>query len=137
VKGFAQKKDIDFNEVFSLVVKMSSIRVVLGLATSLNLEVEQLDVKIAFLHGDLNEEIYMDRPEGFKIKGKENLVCRLRKSLYGLKQALRLWYRKFDSFMEENGFNKTISDHCVFIKKFIDGNFLILLLYVDDVLIVG
>ena len=66
---------------------MSYIRVVLGLAARLNLEVEQLDVKIVFLHGDLEEEIYMEQPKGFKVKGKENLVCKLRKSLYGLKQA--------------------------------------------------
>ena len=75
VKGFSQKKGIDFEEIFPPVVKMSSIRVVLGLAASLDLEVEQLDVKTAFLHGDLEEEIYMDQPEGFKVKGKENLVC--------------------------------------------------------------
>ncbi|PKI76595.1 hypothetical protein CRG98_002904 [Punica granatum] len=89
VKGFNQKKGLDFEEIFSPVVKMSSIRVVLALAASLNLEIEQLDVKTAFLHGDLEEEIYMEQPEGFRVKGKEHLVCRLRKSLYGLKQAHR------------------------------------------------
>ncbi|PKI56092.1 hypothetical protein CRG98_023524 [Punica granatum] len=89
VKGFNQKKGVDFEEIFSPVVKMSSIRVVLALAASLNLEIEQLDVKTAFLHGDLEEEIYMEQPEGFRVKGKEHLVCRLRKSLYGLKQAPR------------------------------------------------
>lgn len=85
VKGFSQKKCVDFGEIFSPVVKMSSIRVVLGIAASLNLEVEQLDVKTAFLHGDLEEEIYMEQPEGFKESGKEHMVCRLRKSLYRLK----------------------------------------------------
>ncbi|KAG5549867.1 hypothetical protein RHGRI_014986 [Rhododendron griersonianum] len=137
VKGFGQKKGIDFDEIFSPVVKMSSIRVVLGMAASLNLEVEQLDVKTAFLHGDLEEEIYMEQPEGFKEKGKENLVCKLKKSLYGLKQAPRQWYKKFDSFMVDHGYSRTTSDHCVFVKKFPDGNFIILLLYVDDMLIVG
>ncbi|KAL5863382.1 hypothetical protein ACOSQ3_000896 [Xanthoceras sorbifolium] len=137
VKGFGQKKGVDFEEIFSPVVKMSSIRVVLGLAASLNLEVEQLDVKTAFLHGDLDEEIYMEQPEGFQVKGKEKSVCRLKKSLYGLKQAPRQWYKKFDSFMEKNEYNRTTADHCVFIKKFSDGDFIILLLYVDDMLIVG
>ena len=85
VKGCNQKKGIDFDEIFSPVVKMTSIRTVLGLAASLDLELEQLDVKTAFLHGDLHEEIYMEQPEGFEEKGKEKLVCRLKKSLYGLK----------------------------------------------------
>ena len=137
VKGFTQKKGIDFDEIFSPVVKMSSIRVILGLAASLDLEVEQMDVKTAFLHGDLEEEIYMEQPEGFEVKGKENYVCRLRKSLYGLKQAPRQWYKKFESVMGEQGFRKTTSDHCVFMQKFSDDDFVILLLYVDDMLIVG
>ncbi|KAJ7009759.1 Retrovirus-related Pol polyprotein from transposon TNT 1-94 [Populus alba x Populus x berolinensis] len=137
VKGFGQKKGIDFEEIFSPVVKMSSIRVVLGLAANLNLKVEQLDVKAAFLHGDLDEEIYMEQPEGFEAKGKDQLVSKLKKSLYGLKQAPTQWYKKFDSFMVDHGYDRTTSDHCVFMKRFLDGNFIILLLYVNDMLIVG
>ena len=136
VKGFGQKKGIDFEEIFSPVVKMSSIRVVLGLAASLNLEIEQLDVKTVFLHGNLDEEIYMNRPEGFKVKGKENLVCKLKKSLYGLKQAPQQWYKKFDSFMMSREYKRTTSNHCVFVKRFSDSDFIILLLYVDDMLII-
>jgi hypothetical protein len=94
-------------------------------------------VKTAFLHGDLEEEIYMEQSEGFRVKGKEDYVCRLKKSLYGLKQAPRQWYKKFESVMEEQGYRKTTSDHCVFVQKFPDGDFIILLLYVDDMLIVG
>ncbi|CAN1245512.1 Retrovirus-related Pol polyprotein from transposon TNT 1-94 [Linum grandiflorum] len=137
VKGFSQRKGIDFDEIFSPVVKMTSIRTVLGLAASLNLEVEQMDVKTAFLHGDLEEEIYMEQPEGFKKKKQEDFVCKLNKSLYGLKQAPRQWYKKFESVMGEQGYNKTTSDHCVFVKKFEEDDFIILLLYVDDMLIVG
>lgn len=137
VKGFSQKKGINFDEIFSPVVKMSSIQVVLGLAASMDLEIEQLDVKTTFLHGDLDEEIYMEQPEGFQVKGKENLVCCLKKSLYGLKQAPRQWYKKFESFMIDHDFHKTHSDHCVFVKNYSEGDFLILLLYVDDMLIVG
>jgi transposase InsO family protein len=137
VKGFSQRKGIDFDEIFSPVVKMGSIRVVLGLAASLDLEVEQMDVKTAFLHGDLDKEIYMEQPEGFQVKGKEDYVCRLQKSLYGLKQAPRQWYKKFESVMGEQGYRKTTSDHCVFFQRFGDDDFIILLLYVDDMLIVG
>ena len=82
---------------------MTSIRTVLSIVASMNLEVEQLDVKTTFLHGDLEEEIYMQQLEGFFEKGKEHLVCRLKKSLYGLKQAPRQWYRKFDTFMTDQG----------------------------------
>ncbi|KAF5781986.1 putative RNA-directed DNA polymerase [Helianthus annuus] len=117
VKGFSQRKGIDFDEIFSPVVKMSSIRVILGLAASLDLEVEQMDVKTAFLHGDLDKEIYMEQPEGFRVKGKEDYVCKLQKSLYGLKQAPRQWYKKFESVMGKQGYRKTISDHCVFFQR--------------------
>ena len=116
---------------------MTLIQVVLGLAASMHLELEQLDVKTSFLHGELEEEIYMEQPKGFTIKGKEHLVCRLKKSLYGLKQALRQWYKKFDSFMVEHGYDRIASDHCAFVKKFFNGEFIILLLYMDGMLIVG
>jgi hypothetical protein len=89
VKGFAQKKGIDFDEIFSPVVKMTSIRTILSLVVVEDLHLEQLDVKTTFLHGDLEEEIYMQQPHGYEVKGKENLVCRLKKRLYGLKQAPR------------------------------------------------
>ena len=89
VEGFSQKQGIDFDKIFSPIVKISSIRVVLRLVASLDLELQQLDVKIAFLHGDLKEEIYMDQLEGFKVKGKKHMVCKLKKSLYGLKQTPR------------------------------------------------
>ncbi|KAK0597070.1 hypothetical protein LWI29_021536 [Acer saccharum] len=79
----------------------------------------------------------MEQPEGFMVKGKEDYVCKLRKSLYGLKQAPRQWYKKFESVMGEQGYWKTTSDHCVFVQKFSDDDFIILLFYVDDMLIIG
>ncbi|KAL5774045.1 hypothetical protein ACOSP7_011602 [Xanthoceras sorbifolium] len=136
VKGFQQKDGIDYNEIFSPVVKLTTIRLVLKIVAAENLHLEQLDVKTAFLHGDLEEEIYMRQPEGFKEAGKENLVCRLKKSLYGLKQAPRQWYKKFDSFMSSSGFTRCQADHCCYIKRF-DNSFIILLLYVDDMLVAG
>ncbi|RDX70843.1 hypothetical protein CR513_49870, partial [Mucuna pruriens] len=95
LKGYAQKEGIDFNEIFSPVVRMTTIRIVLAMCAVFDLHLEQLDVKTAFLHGELEEEIYMLQPEGFKTQ--ENLVCRLTKSLYGLKQAPRLQQIEFGS----------------------------------------
>jgi ATP-binding cassette subfamily B (MDR/TAP) protein 1 len=95
-------------------------------------------VKTAFLHGELEEEIYMLQPEGFAETGKENLVCRLNKSLYGLKQAPRCWYKRFDSFIISLGYNRLSSDHCTYYKRFEENDvFIILLLYVDDMLVIG
>ena len=84
-KGFSQIPGIDYNDVLSSVVKHSSIRAFFGIVAMHNFELEQLDVKTAFLHGDLEETIYIDQPEGFIVPGKENFVCKLKKSLYGLK----------------------------------------------------
>ena len=89
VKGFQQKEGIDYTEIFSPVVKLTTIRLVLSIVAAEGLHLEQLDVKTAFLHGDLDEEIYMQQPEGFTVPGREDMVCRLRKSLYRLKQAPR------------------------------------------------
>ncbi|CAK8543284.1 unnamed protein product [Lathyrus sativus] len=116
---------------------MSSIKTVLSLTATLDLEVEKMDVKTTFLHGDLEEEIYMKQFNGFQVKGKEDHVCRWRKSLYGLKQDLRQWYKKFKSVMCDQGYRKTTSDHCVFVRTFPNYDFVILLLYVDDMIIVG
>ena len=98
-KGYAQTEGIDYNEVFSPVVKHSSIRILLAMVAQFDLELAQLDVKTAFLHGDLEEEIYMSQPDGFKVAGKENWVCKLKRSLYAFKQSPRQWYKRFDRFM--------------------------------------
>ena len=89
-KGFKQEHGVDFDEIFSPVVKMTTLQTLLALVASQDMELVQMDVKTTFLHGDLHEEIYMQQPEGFEVKGKEKLVCKLKKSLYGLKQAPRL-----------------------------------------------
>ena len=123
-KGFQQKKGIDYSEIFSPVVKMSTIRLVLGMVVAENLHLEQLDVKTTFLHGDLEEDIFMIQSKGFIVQGQENLVCKLRKSLYGLKQAPRQWFKKFDSFMHRIGFKKFEADHCYYIKLF-DNSYII------------
>ena len=120
-KGFKQEYGIDFEEIFSPVVKMTTLRVFLGLVATENLELVQMDVKTTFLHGDLDEEIYMQQSEGFAKKGKEHLVCRLKKSLYGLKQAPKQRYQKFDTFMQSQGFNRSTEDPCLYVKRVRDG----------------
>ncbi|KAE8732732.1 hypothetical protein F3Y22_tig00001750pilonHSYRG00022 [Hibiscus syriacus] len=134
-KGFSQQKGVDYDEIFSPVVRHTSIRAVLALVASWDLHLEQMDVKTAFLHGDLEEQIYMRQPEGFTQPGNEHLVCRLKKSLYGLKQSLRQWYKRFDSYMIKIGYNRCEYDCCVYVKSLDDGSFIFLLLYVDDMLI--
>eukprot|EP00253_Pinus_taeda_P033296 PITA_33296 len=114
---------------------MNSIRLVLSLAASLKWEVHQMDVKSAFLHGDLQEEIYMEQPIGF-IQTDSSLVCRLKKSLYGLKQAPRAWYAKMDSFLLESGFSRCYYDNTVYTKK-VGNSLIILVLYVDDLILTG
>ena len=115
-------------------MKHSSIRTLLSIVAMHDYELEQLDVKTAFSHGELEEDIYMDQPEGFVVPRKENLVCRLKKSLYGLKQSPRQWYQRFDSFMISPGFKRSDYDSCVYLKT-IEGSTNYLLLYVDDMLI--
>jgi hypothetical protein len=135
VKGFAQKKGIDFDEIFSHVVKMTSIRTILCLVVVEDFHIEQLDAKTTFLHGDLEEEIYMQHPQGYEVKGKENLVCILNKILYGLKKPPRKYNLKFDRFMIEQGYSRFHYDHCVYFKRIKNGRYIILLLYVDDTLV--
>ena len=103
-KGYFQVHGVDYIDTFASVANMDSIRLVLALAASKGWEVHHMDVKSAFLHGELHEEIYMQRPEGFQ--EDPSLVCRLKKSLYGLKQAPRAWYAKMDAFLLSIGFTR-------------------------------
>ncbi|KAD7478277.1 hypothetical protein E3N88_01413 [Mikania micrantha] len=134
-KGFTQREGIDYTEIFSPVVKHTSIRVMLAITAVKDLELEQLDVKTTFLHGVLDEQIYMKQPLGFVKKGEESKVCLLKKSLYGLKQSPRQWYRRFDEYMISNGFIRSNFDSCVYTMEYLQGKYIYLLLYVDDMLI--
>ncbi|KAK2437580.1 secreted RxLR effector protein [Trifolium repens] len=131
-KGFTQVEGIDYNEIFSLVVKHCSIRVLMAIVNQYDLELEQMDVKTAFLHGELEETIYMQQPEGF-VEDKSK-VCLLKKSLYGLKQSPRQWYRRFDEFLLKGGFVRSNYDSCVYMMKRNEKVILYLILYVDDIL---
>jgi hypothetical protein len=133
-KGFTQKEGVDYNETFSPVSKKDSFRIVMALVAYYDLELHQMDVKTVFLNGDLDETIFMAQPEGFVVKGKEPLGCRLKKSIYGLKQASRRWNLKFDQVIKKFGFKENDVDNCIY-TKIKGGKFIILVLYVDDILL--
>ncbi|KAJ0806805.1 putative RNA-directed DNA polymerase [Helianthus annuus] len=133
-KGYTQKEGIDYQETFSPVSRKDSLRIVMALVAHFDLELHQMDVKTAFLNGDLDEDVYMKQPEGFEPEGQEHLVCKLKKSIYGLKQASRQWYLKFDEVMKKQGFMKNQVDQCTYLKMS-GSNFTILVLYVDDILL--
>jgi hypothetical protein len=135
-KGYSQVEGLDYTETFAPVAKFTSIRVLLALAAAHDWEVHHMDVKTAFLNGDLEEEVYMDQPEGFQEVGKEDLVCRLKKSLYGLKQAPRAWNIKLHEELSKLGFIRLEADHSVYARGSSNGQ-TYLLVYVDDMLIVG
>ena len=133
-KGFTQREGIDYNETFSLVSCKDSFRILMALVAHYDLELHQMDVKTAFLNGDLEKNVYMAQPKGFVVEGKERMGCLLKKPIYGLKQALRQWYLKFDSTIRKFGFQENVEDNCVY-AKFKNGKYIFLILYVDDILL--
>ncbi|GJT55828.1 retrovirus-related pol polyprotein from transposon TNT 1-94 [Tanacetum coccineum] len=135
-KGFNQKEGIDYNETFAPVAKMVTLRALLAIAISHDWIIEQLDVNNAFLHGDLHEEVYMQVPQGYAQQLPPNTVCRLKKSLYGLKQANRQWFEKLTTFLKTLGFRQSYVDTSLFTLQ-TANTFLSLLVYVDDILIAG
>ncbi|RVW67898.1 Retrovirus-related Pol polyprotein from transposon TNT 1-94 [Vitis vinifera] len=135
VKAIQEEMDsLRKNETWELVTKPSSIRLLLAFVAHKDLELDQLDVKTTFLHGELDELIYMQPPEGFGEGIKDGQVCLLKKSLYGLKQSPRLWYKRFDKYMLDIGFNRSSHDGCVYFKL-TEDNMVYILLYVDDMLV--
>ncbi|KAI0518741.1 hypothetical protein KFK09_006177 [Dendrobium nobile] len=128
---------IDYQETFAPVAKMNTVRILLSLAAKYNWHLEQLYVKNAFLHGDLEEEIIMEIPPDFKEKSKSNKVCKLKKALYGLKQSPRAWFGRFSKFMLLNGYRQSQGDHTLFFKHSDSGGVTILLVYVDDIILTG
>ena len=131
VKGFQQREGLDYNETFASVVKPMSYKALFAIAAAKDLEIEQMDVKTAFLYGAIEEHIYMEQPTGYN-QSSSNLVCKLNKALYGLKQSPRVWYNTISQFLAELGFTALSSDLCVFHKA---GTYIAV--FVDDLLIVG
>ena len=133
-KGFTQKDGIDYKETILPISKKDSFRIIMALVAHYDLELHQMDVKTAFLNGDLEEDVYMDQPVGFIEEGKENMVCKLKKSIYELKQTFRQWYLKFNDTITFFGFKENIVDRYIYLK--VSGSkFIFLILYVDDILL--
>lgn len=135
-KGYVQESGIDFDEVFAPVARLETIRLLVGLAASHGWETHHLDVKTAFLHGELREDVYVEQPEGFEVKGEEHKVYKLTKALYGLRQAPRAWNTKLDQILKGMGFIKCPKETSVYRKEE-GGNLLIIAIYVDDLFVTG
>ena len=119
-------------------MKLTSLRIILTIGAALDLEIHQLDVKMAFLNGEIDTDIYIDQPEGYKNHKYPNLVCKLRKGLYGLKQSPRLWNKKIDEFLKKNDFKQCLTDPCIYHQQFPDKNDIVILsIWVDDILIIA
>ncbi|KAE8684131.1 PLAC8 family protein [Hibiscus syriacus] len=135
-RGFSQQYVLDYDETFSPVAKLTTVRVLLALAANKDWNLWQMDVKNAFLHGELDREIYMTQPMGFQSQDHHEYVCKLRKALYGLKQAPRAWHGKIVEFLTKSGYSVTPADSSLFVKAN-EGKLAIVLVYVDDLIITG
>ena len=136
-RRFQQVQGLDYTEMYAPVIKFTTIRLLLALGAHYDLELHQMDVVTAFLNGDLDEDIYMEQPEGCIDESKKDFVCKLLKALYGLKQAHRQWHAKVDDFLiGELGFETSRSDSCLYIKR-VGNTILLIALYVDDLLLAG
>ena len=135
-KEYAQKLGVDYNEVFAPVARWDTIRTLVAVAACKGWKVYQLDVKSAFLHGELIEDVYVEQPLGYK-KEDTRKVYKLKKALYGLRQAPRAWYNKIESYFAQENFEKCSHEHTLFVKYNSDGRILIVSLYVDDLVYTG
>eukprot|EP00253_Pinus_taeda_P012905 PITA_12905 len=135
-RGFSQKEGVDYDEIFALVARYTTIRLIIALAASQGWNLHQMDVKTVFLNGSIKEEVYLEQPEGFEIHNRESHVCRLKKALYELKQAPRAWYKRIDSYFMKLGFTRSEVDLNLYFKVE-DDKPLILVLYVDDLFLIG
>nr|GEY81812.1 retrotransposon protein, putative, Ty1-copia subclass [Tanacetum cinerariifolium] len=135
-KGYTQTSGIDYEETFSPVANIRAIRILIAIVAYYDYEIWQIDVKTAFLNGYLNEEVYMEKPKGFINLKYPNWVCKLKRSIYGLKQASRQWNKRFDDRINKFGFTQNRDELCVYLKAS-GSNITFLILYADEILIMG
>jgi hypothetical protein len=134
--GFSQIEGIDYGETFAPVARYSSIRSILALSAQMGWCIHQMDVKTTFLNGIIEEEVYIEQPEGFETFDRESHVCRLKRALYGMKQAPRAWYTRIDSYFTGLGITKSEADENLY-QFVVEGKILIIVLYVDDLILTG
>jgi hypothetical protein len=136
IRGFSQKEGEYYDGKFALVARYTSIRDIISLAASMGWNLHQMDVKTTFLNGEIEEEVYIEQTQGFEVHSIDTHVYRLKKSLYGLKQAPSAWYARMDNYLTRLGFSKSHADPNLYYK-FVDNALVIILLYVDDLFIIG
>ena len=136
-KGYTQQYGSDYYDTFSPVAKIASVRLLLSMAAMHSWPLFQLDIKNVFLYGDLADEVYMEQPPGFVARGESGLVCKLRRSLYSLKQSPRAWFSQFSSVVQEFCMIRSAADHSVFYHHSSTGKCIYLIVYVDDIVIIG
>ncbi|KAL4342059.1 hypothetical protein GQ457_08G024400 [Hibiscus cannabinus] len=137
IKGYAQIGGVNYGDTFAPVARLDTIKLLIAIAGQLGWNVFHLDVKSAFLNGELEEDIYICQPEGFVVPGKEHQVYKLKRALYGLKQAPRAWYYRIDSYLQKLGFQRCINEATLYLKKDKNAYLLVISLYVDDLLVMG
>ena len=135
-KGYVQQQGINYEEVFAPVARIETIRLLINLAASHGWEIHHLDVKTAFLHGGLKETVYVTQPEGFEVNGSEGKVYKLKKALYGFKQAPRAWNYKLNKILLSLKFERCLKEPSVF-RRAVNGKLLIIAVYVDDLFVTG
>ncbi|KAL6327560.1 hypothetical protein AAG906_021850 [Vitis piasezkii] len=136
-KGYSQQPDVDFHETFAPIARLDVIKTIIAMAAQKGWLLYQLDIESAFLNGKLEEEIYVEQPQGFVVDGEENKVYKLKKALYGLKQVPRVWYTQIDIYFIENGFIRSKSEPTLYVKSKDNSQILIVVLYVDDLIFIG
>ncbi|GAA0147368.1 transmembrane signal receptor [Lithospermum erythrorhizon] len=136
-KGYSQKEGIDYTEVYAPVARMDTVRMIISVAAHKGWKIMQLDVKSAFLHRELIEDVYVEQPRGYESKGKKHMVYKLHKALYGLKQAPRAWFSRIERHFLDEGFEENRNEHTLFTKRSKEGRIVIVSLYVDDLIITG
>ena len=135
-KGYAQVEGIDCEKNFAPMARLEAIHMFLALTVYKNFKVYQMDVKLAFLNGNLDEEVYIEQPDGFQISENPNFVCKLKKALYGLKQAPQAWSSRLDVYLHKQGFKKDMVDSNLYIKSE-NNHQVIIVVYVDDIIFGG